>query len=322
MDGRPLDLVRSWILVLAVVVTASASAQQPKPPQSQPHWELARPDARQQAMARSGFKPEPGRQYASIWLPPAISTEETDRWARRLQLSEAQTKVFESLIDRYEHEYPPFRERVIDPLWKQAAIAGECSDHLSQVECAQILQDLLRDRDAVVKQLEALEDRIFVDLEPILAEHQLPALRSVRLDRSRARLFFITFERIASAVDLTLLLDEIGQSMSIEPIDPVAFASLRTSYEETITDQLNRYQRALMKARAGGSIALAAMDQEVDPATGSKVTVNSARTRLMSQRRDALWRQVNAIERRLVTINRTYAELLGNLLASETSKAF
>lgn len=283
--------------------------------------EVMRPTERDLAIKRSGFYPNSGESYTELFLPPVIGTSEIERWSQRLALSEAQAAAFGAMYQAYLNDYQVMREKDLDALWAQSASVGGCFDGVD-LNCAYAMRDLMNDRDRIVHRISARENQLFAALETLLSDNQLASMRSVRLDRERRRLLMAPFERFASGVDLTLLLDRLAQDEPLTPVDPAAFQELLAAYESTITHQMNRYVESMIKAIVEGGIASASWDREINPETGAQRILLTPRTRVLSERRRSLWRANNSIEKRLMATNQLYARSLADLLPEPVAARF
>jgi hypothetical protein len=283
-------------------------------------WPLGMAQAAQEPPKADSPGPRGGTLSIDLFLPRAISPEEIDRWSHRLELSEAQDKVLDTLYQQYLEKYAGSLSDLSGSLWTESAEVANCNNTSTRVICAEALRDLMKNRDRVVKEIAQFEARTFEPLLPLLTEQQSTRVAAVQLYRERCRLFVTHFDRPAARIDLRSLIDGLDDIIDVSPTDKEAFDALLTAYEASSTVQLRQYQRALISAMVEGRLAAAAMHREIDSTTGRERVLQSPRNLLLQERRDAGWRKVNDIELRLVELNRVYSRSLADLLGSETGE--
>jgi hypothetical protein len=160
-------------------------------------------------------------QAQGTWgmVPDPISSGELAKYLQRLGASEPQRQAAAAMHDQYKSDYKRLRETDVEKLMTamRALQGGGGLPKRKDVE------NFIDARAQVLARVESLDNAMFNNLQPLLAEHQMAMLPRVKMARARARYTTNETRMMTGAqVDLSDLVTEIdltGEDLaSIDPI--------------------------------------------------------------------------------------------------------
>lgn len=161
---------------------------------------------------------------AEVMTPQAVRA-----YARRMRLSEAQKSHLAALYLAYragvETLYAQHGPRI-----SELAVAGAANSNYD-FEFVKTFAELREREQAYERDLIRLEDRLFADLMPTLAEEQWPLLDAVKLLRTRDRCSALDIEIYEARIDLTAIIEKaMLDDDTLRDLEP-----LLLEYERAIT---------------------------------------------------------------------------------------
>jgi len=257
--------------------------------------------------------PPPGMgQVRALYLPPAISEHDLDRYAGMLNLSEAQMRFLTITHERYVRENAALKREALEALWQQAAdVAASGGQILYDVEVAHEQAALYRNRNEYVRRMAAIENRVFDELESILTDEQQSSLDRVRLLRTRQRIPTRTSAFRGAALDLTDLLYRLDHRGNLIVQNRKLFDAEIGEYGRRLTSLKQRHWNARFTTITRGVELLAQMNAVPDD--GARADARDARA--------AILRRESRLEIELLDLNERMLDRLAACLDASTAEA-
>ena len=287
------------LLVSAVLAMCAALSQDAPSTRPQVPEHLAYP---------KGFKPKPGVPYTSLSVPPPMSMEEWEVFAKILRLSQEQRRALASTYDEYRRSDWAFRMEHVQPLYDRSAeIASQRRNQVSRETAAQRVA-LYPARDKVLPEISRIEQAFFGMVAKFLGESQLETLETVRLmrERSNDRCFVSIFPAFYFDLDFALI-SLVDEGVDVTPDDPEAFSELMHAWRIAAG---SLYARHAEDARLGlkeGLVLRAEMDDASE--RGQADLAADLERRFMRVREPA-----TRTARRILELHESYVELLAERL--------
>jgi hypothetical protein len=262
----------------------------------------------------------------AFYLPAPISSQEIDRYAAILVLSEPQRQYLNTLLVSYTERISEIERRrgaellhAAEPINERAAAQDfrttpESVDEFEQVHAAEgrLIRDLVREDEALL-----------AELATILAEPQRDLMHRVQLHRERSRCVTNNFMLVISRIDLSHMVVQWEKAAEILP----EIEEFLWEYELRITPAIVRAAKAHRKSRTEHPRLTASISFDEFGLPVERDSPEAAeRFRVFRARMEQNWRANTEAELRIIRINQeTLPQLLERMdpdLAKEFHAAY
>ncbi len=178
-------------------------------------------------------------QGTSGALPAPINSRQLDRYADRLGLSASQRLAVEALHDEYRREFRALREGEIATfLREQQAVQGGIPQR-------NVVEDMLEKLDRLHAKIALLDNRLFDQMLPMLAEEQHVVVPRLRLDRERHR--YAGNLTAASYGRPTVDLSDLLADRTLDADVAAASDAVMSGYERRLTKTMRKQHDAVLR---------------------------------------------------------------------------
>src|SRR5262245_25778124 len=173
--------------------------------------------------------------------PDPISARDLDRYAERLGLSDQQFQAVQALHDEYREAFRQLRETDIEKYLTENRGNAGGGPFGAMVGDRKAVEKSLRDLDAIINTVKALDNQFFDQVQSVLTEDQIAQSQRVRQARERAR-YRAGVSRLtgtflpATRVDIS----EIADDIQMDPQEKESADPLLTQYESSLTSAVRK----------------------------------------------------------------------------------
>lgn len=261
-----------------------------------------------------GFSSNACAQGTMGMLPDPVRTNELMQYGDRLGLSDGQRRAAQTIHDAYLRDFRELREGEIAELMTQTR---QLQRTMMGMPDRELLDEVIRKWERARRQIRQLDERLFMQLQPMLTESQLRMLPRVQLARERRR---ISIMRQGASMGGSTIADlsNIIMQMDISPRELANVDGILEPYERRLTRDLSSLFDASMEMMTGMFDVMA--DLEFDPADMMNPERAQEFMEAMQQAMADLEAPVREATLSLQNYNSRTLRQVGSLLPDETAR--